>query len=65
MLLENVKLQDRLRQFEALEDPGAGTIHRYKETRKQLDALKEKMFRIETCKAPNLKGSDEDVFNYR
>jgi hypothetical protein len=50
VVLENLKLQDRLRQFEALEDPGTGTIHRYKETRKQLDALKEKMFRIETCK---------------
>jgi hypothetical protein len=48
-----------------LEDPGAGTIHRYKETRKQLDALKEKMFRIETCKIPSLKVSDDDVFIYR
>lgn len=65
MVLENLKLQDRLRQFEALEDPGTGTIHRYKETRKQLDALKEEVFRIETCKIPNLKVSDDDVFNYR
>ncbi|PNF37389.1 Hook-like protein 3 [Cryptotermes secundus] len=50
VVLENLKLQDRLRQFEALEDPGTSTIHRYKETRKQLDACKEKIFRIETSR---------------
>ena len=48
--LENLRLQDRLSQFEGLEEPGTGTIHRYKETRKQLDALKEEMFKVETCK---------------
>ena len=47
MLLENMRLQDRLSE---IEDPGIGTIHRYKETRKQLDALKEEVFKVETCK---------------
>jgi hypothetical protein len=61
VVLENAKLQDRLRQFETLEDPATGTIHRYKETRKQLDALKDELFRIETCKIPNVKGSNDDV----
>lgn len=50
VLLENHRLQERLYEFETLEDPGTGTVHRYKETRKQLDALKEEMFKIETCK---------------
>jgi hypothetical protein len=50
MLLENQRLQDRLFEFEGLEGPGTGTIQRYKETRKQLDALKEEMFKVETCK---------------
>jgi len=48
--LENLRLQDRLSQFEGLEEPGIGTIHRYKETRKQLDALKEEMFKVETSR---------------
>lgn len=48
--LENLRLQDRLSQFEGLEEPGTGTIHRYKETRKQLDALKEEMFKVETSR---------------
>jgi hypothetical protein len=60
-MLENLKLQDRLRQFETLEDPGTGIIHRYKETRKQLDALRDKMFTVETCKIPNLNVSDDGV----
>jgi len=47
---ENLRLQDRLSQFEGLEEPGTGTIHRYRETRKQLDVLKEEMFKVETCK---------------
>jgi protein HOOK3 len=50
VFLENRRLQDRLSEFEALEDPSTGTIQRYKETRKQLDALKEEMFKVETCK---------------
>jgi regulator of replication initiation timing len=50
VLLENLRLQDRLSEFEALEVPGTGTIHRYKETRKELDALKEEIFKVETCK---------------
>ena len=50
VLLENRRLQERLKEFETLEDPGSGSIHRYKETRKQLDTLKEEMFKIETCK---------------
>ena len=50
VLLENLRLHDRLSEFEGLEEPGTGTIHRYKETRKQLDALKEEVFKVETCK---------------
>ncbi|XP_069694315.1 protein Hook homolog 3-like [Periplaneta americana] len=50
VVLENQRLQDRLRELEVLEGPGTGTIHRYKETRKQLDALKEEMFKIETSR---------------
>jgi protein HOOK3 len=53
VVIENVKLQERLRQFETLEDPGSGAIHRYKEVRKQLDAAKDEMFRLETCKIPD------------
>jgi hypothetical protein len=62
VMLENVKLQERLRQFETLEEPGTGAIHRYKEARKQLDAAKDEMFRMETCKITNLKASDDDVY---
>jgi len=47
---ENLRLQDRLSQFEGLEEPGTGTIHRYRETRKQLDVLKEEMFKVETSR---------------
>lgn len=50
VLLENRRLQDRLSQFEGSEDPGTGTIHRYKEIRRQLDALKEELFRVETSR---------------
>lgn len=50
VLLENTRLQDRLSEFEGLEDPGTGTVHRYKETRKQLEALKEEVFKVETSR---------------
>ncbi|KDR07771.1 Hook-like protein 3 [Zootermopsis nevadensis] len=50
VVLENQRLQERLYVFETLEDPGTGTVHRYKETRKQLDALKEEMFKVETTR---------------
>jgi protein HOOK3 len=61
VVLENKKLQERLRQYETSGDPGTGAIHRYKEARKQLDAAKDEIFRMETCKIPNLKASDSDV----
>ncbi|PSN52024.1 Protein Hook 3 [Blattella germanica] len=50
VFLENRRLQERLKEFETSEDPGTGTVHRYKETRKQLDILKEEMFKIETSR---------------
>jgi hypothetical protein len=50
MLLKNQSVQDRLFEFEGLEGPGTGSIHRYNETLKQLDALKKEMFEVETCK---------------
>ncbi|KAJ9584697.1 hypothetical protein L9F63_020958, partial [Diploptera punctata] len=50
VLQENRRLQERLKEFETLEDPGSGSVHRYKETRKQLDTLKEEMFKIETSR---------------
>ncbi|KAJ8885571.1 hypothetical protein PR048_011769 [Dryococelus australis] len=46
--MENVKLQDKLKEFETLEDSSVGSGHRYKEMRKQNDTLKEEMFKIET-----------------
>jgi hypothetical protein len=50
VLLENLRFQDRLSEFEGFEDFGTSTSHRYKELRKQLDAVKEEMFKVETCK---------------
>ncbi|XP_066996837.1 protein Hook homolog 3 [Anabrus simplex] len=50
VLLENKRLQERLREFENLEDPASGTGHRYKELRKQVDVLKEELFKIETSR---------------
>ncbi|XP_063219219.1 protein Hook homolog isoform X2 [Bacillus rossius redtenbacheri] len=48
--MENVKLQDKLKEFETLEDSSVGSGHRFKEMRKQNDTLKEEMFKIETAR---------------
>jgi len=50
VLRENMRLQDRLSQFEGSEDPDTRTIHRHQETRRQLDALRDEVFKLETCK---------------
>jgi hypothetical protein len=55
IVLENVKLQERLHKFETSENLDTDAIHRYNEARKQLDAAKCEMFTMETCKIPNLK----------
>ncbi|GLG93634.1 Uncharacterized protein GBIM_00989 [Gryllus bimaculatus] len=47
VLMENKRLHERLKEFENLDDP-SGTGHRYKELRKQVDVLKEELFKMET-----------------
>ena len=49
ILSENKQLQDRLREFETMDDSLSGSGHRYKETRRQMDTLKEELFKVETC----------------
>ena len=45
--LENKKLQDRLKEFECLEDSG-GSQRFNKELKKQVEACKEELFKAET-----------------
>lgn len=49
VLMENKRLQERLKEFENLDGP-SGSAHRYKELRKQVDVLKEELFKVETSR---------------
>lgn len=49
ILSENKQLQDRLKEFETMDDSLTRSGHRYKETRRQMDTLKEELFKVETC----------------
>ncbi|XP_049781741.1 protein Hook homolog 3-like [Schistocerca cancellata] len=50
VLNENKRLHERLREFEMLEGPMAASGHKCKELRKQVDALKEEIFKLETSR---------------
>ncbi|CAB0033384.1 unnamed protein product [Trichogramma brassicae] len=50
MQLENKKLQERLDEFESIEDGGAPNSLKYSGLRKQIEALKDEMFKLETSR---------------
>ncbi|KAL0133742.1 hypothetical protein PUN28_001009 [Cardiocondyla obscurior] len=48
LIIENKKLQERLDEFENPEE--SGSIHKYSGLRKQMDALKDELFKMETTR---------------